>query len=282
MTARQLYFWCKKEFAKEDIEEFDALSLALHVFGMSRTELLLTTEAVAPAQESWFRHLAAERLSRRPLQYLLGQWEFMGLTLRVGEGVLIPREDTVCAVQALASLLEKVSSPCGLDLCAGSGAMALGLCTLLPGVQAVCLEASPTAYAYLEQNLAAHPEFALSARLRDILLPETAAEFTGGELDFLLSNPPYISRQELPSLQEEVLHEPVMALDGGEDGLVFYRGLAKLWFPLLKSDGAVSVEIGETQAEAVVSLFAAHGISGLAVHKDLAGLDRCVTGIKKN
>lgn len=281
MTVQELYRHARRTFADAGLDspDFDAGALIAHFFGLDRAGIILHGgRAAEPGTEAAFRRAVTERAARRPLQYLLGQWEFMGLTLRVGEGVLIPREDTAVLVEALAAELQGRDSARGLDLCAGTGAVALGLCSLLPGTEAACLELSALAFPYLEQNLAAHPQYHLCAMSADVLCPETAGRFSPGAFDFIASNPPYIERGELPRLQPEVLQEPPMALDGGEDGLLFYRAIAKLWVPLLKPGGILAVEIGETQAEQVCSLLAAHGLKNIRVCQDWSGLDRAVLG----
>lgn len=281
MTCRELYLAARKQLGDAGIEDSgtDSLLLAEAFLGLDRTGLALYGgETPEKEREAAFLAAVQERLARRPLQYILGSWEFMGLTLKVGEGVLVPREDTAAAVEALARRLSGQPVLRGLDLCAGTGAMALGLCTLLPHAKITCLELSDPAFSYLEQNLAAYPQYDIQARRGDILQPETAERFPPKSLDFIVSNPPYIPTGQLASLQPEVRNEPALALDGGGDGLRFYRALCSLWLPLLKPGGVLSVEIGEEQGEAVSSLFACHGLAQIEIYKDWADLDRCVIG----
>ena len=279
MTYRELYLQCRRELAAAGVDSpgNDALALVSHFFGLDRPGLAVRGEETPPPErETDFLRASRERAGRRPLQYILGRWQFLGLELKVGEGVLVPREDTAVLVEALTERLRGVSCPRGLDLCAGTGAVALGLCSLLPGAEVICVELSPRAYPYLEENLAAYPQYSVEAVTGDVLNPETAARFSPGALDFIASNPPYIASGELPSLQAEVQQEPALALDGGRDGLLFYRAIVRLWAPLLKPGGILAVEIGETQAEEVRALFQAHGLEQISVHQDWAGLDRAV------
>ena len=164
-------------------------------------------------------------------------------------------------------------------MCAGTGAVALGLCSLLPDTEALCLELSPTALSFLKRNLDAYPQYHVQVQKADVLLPDTTLRFSHGALDFIASNPPYIEREELSQLQPEVLREPAMALDGGEDGLLFYRAIAEHWVPLLKPGGLLAVEIGETQAEQVCTIFSAHPLENIRVCQDWAGLDRVVLAV---
>ena len=227
MTHRQLYLQAKQALAQAGVDSpgSDAMALLSHFFGLDRPGLALHGEET-PSQEKAAAFLQAveERAARRPLQYILGAWDFMGLTLAVGEGVLCPREDTAVLVYALAGLLQDAPAPQGLDLCAGTGAVGLGLCSLLPQAQVTALELSPLALRYLEENTAAYPQYQVTPHRGDVLSPQTAARFPQHSLDFLASNPPYIAGEELPTLQPEVQREPPLALDGGADGLRFYRG----------------------------------------------------------
>lgn len=282
MTYREWYLAARKLLADSGLEDpgTDSLFLMDHFLGLDRSGLALHGEEIpASEQEKAFWNAVKERAAHRPLQYILGKWEFMGLSLHVGEGVLVPREDTAVPVEALAKRLEGVSAPVGLDLCAGTGAAALGLCTLLPGAVVTCLEYSRQAFSFLERNLAAYPQYRVQALFGDILLEETAEKIGQKNLDFIFSNPPYIPTSQLSTLQPEVQKEPAMALDGGEDGLVFYRAICSLWLPLLKKPGGIlAVEIGEEQGQTVSDLFARHGLKEIEVKKDWANLNRCVIG----
>lgn len=280
MTIQQLYLAAKRRFIAAGIDSpaFDAAALVRRFFGLDRSGLALHGGTEAPAEaEALFLQAVTEREARRPLQYILSSWEFMGLSLRVGEGVLIPREDTAVLVEAAAERLRGQPSPRGLDLCAGTGAVGLGLCSLLPDAEAICIELSPEAFPFLKRNLSAYPQYRTQAVMGDVLLPETAAAFPQGSFSFLLSNPPYIRAGELSGLQPEVQKEPPTALNGGEDGLLFYRAIASHWLPLLKPGGIVGVETGEDQGGAVCALFRAHGLDDIRIHRDWAGLNRAVT-----
>lgn len=288
MTYRALYLWARDTLRGAGIDDagLDAILLVEHCFGLDRQGLALQGEQDAPpALEERFRQAVLARMNHTPLQYILGRWEFMGLTLSVGEGVLVPREDTVTLVEAAARATAGL--PCGnpgaikargLDLCAGSGAVALGLATLLPNIEMTCIELSAAALAYLTQNLAAYPQYAVKAEQGDILLPETAARYKDGSFDLLVANPPYIKTEELATLQAEVQREPKLALDGGADGLKFYRAICELWTKKLRPGGVLAVEIGDEQGESVSALFRTHGLREVEVYQDWAGKDRCVCG----
>lgn len=279
MTYRALYLWARDTLRGAGIDDagLDAILLVEHCFGLDRQGLALQGEQDAPsALEERFRQAVLARVKHTPLQYILGRWEFMGLMLSVGEGVLVPREDTVTLVETAAARAQIKAR--GLDLCAGSGAVALGLATLLPNIEMTCIELSPAALAYLTQNLAAYPQYAVKAEQGDILLPETAARYKDGSFDLLVANPPYIRTEELATLQAEVQREPKLALDGGADGLKFYRAICELWAKKLRPGGILAVEIGDEQGESISALFRAHGLRDVEVVQDWAGKDRCVCG----
>ena len=193
MTHRQLYLQAKQALAQAGVDSpgSDAMALLSHFFGLDRPGLALHGEET-PSQEKAAAFLQAveERAARRPLQYILGAWDFMGLTLAVGEGVLCPREDTAVLVHALAGLLQDAPAPQGLDLCAGTGAVGLGLCSLLPQAQVTALELSPLALRYLEENTAAYPQYQVTPHRGDVLSPATAARFPRHSLDFWPPTPP--------------------------------------------------------------------------------------------
>lgn len=282
MTHRELYLLARQRLGQAGVDSpgVDAALLAEKFLGLDRRGLALHGEEEADSpQEAAFLTALRDREARRPLQYILGSWEFLGMDLSLGEGVLVPREDTIVLVETLASRLKGTPAPCGLDLCAGTGAVALGLLTMVPDCSARCVEVSPQALPYLEENLGRYGQGRVTAFAGDVLSRETAAAFAPGSLDFLCSNPPYIATGELSSLQPEVQREPALALDGGPDGLVFYRAITQLWLPLVRSGGLVAVEIGETQGSQVAELFVRAGLRDVTVTKDWAGLDRVVSGL---
>lgn len=280
MKYRELYTEIKNRLAAAEVESpaEDSLALLEHFCGVNRTGLALHGDDTPESQaEQKLLAAAEQRAARTPLQYILGEWEFMGLTLSVGEGVLIPREDTGILIEAAAERLKEKNAPVGLDLCAGTGAVALGLCNILNTAAVTCVELSPLAMPYLQKNIAAHPQFNVKAAYGDVLNADSVKDFAG-EYDFIVSNPPYISADELNTLQAEVQKEPDMALNGGEDGLVFYRAIVRHWLPLIKPGGVLAVEIGEDQGDSVCKIFAKAGLCDIKLLQDWAGLDRCVIG----
>ena len=262
-----------------DSPAFDAVCLIEDLGGVPRGQAPLWKGREAP-QEAVQRvvRAAEERAQGRPLQYILGRWEFLSLTLRVGEGVLIPRPDTEALCLAAAEELRRRLPPdrpaAVWDLCAGTGCVGLGLCSLLPEIplRVTAVEWSDQALPYLRSNAAAYPQYRMEPVKADVL--RDAARFPG-PVEVILSNPPYIPAQDLPALQREVRREPRMALDGGGDGLTFYRVLARDWAPKLSADGFLAVEVGIGQADAVAELLAAQGLKP-RILPDWAGVDRVV------
>ena len=166
-----------------------------------------------------------------------------------------------------------------LDLCAGTGCLGLGVKRFCPAAQVTSLEKSPAAYRYLEQNAHLSPVLTITPVRGDLFtywqtLPE-------GQLDLIVSNPPYLTAAEMGALQPEVAQEPAMALEAGEDGLVFYRAIAEHYQKALRPGGALALEIGWQQREAVTALLAANGWTEIVCRKDFGGNDRCVMARKQ-
>lgn len=284
VTAAELYrdVTALLEKAGCDSPAFDAACLLNDIGHISSrnwiggVERTVTDETVSAVQAA-----AAQRAAGRPLQYILGEWDFLHLTLSVGEGVLVPRPDTECLCEWTAQWLRThaFDTPVRvLDLCAGSGCVGLGiasLCAVSPDVTAV--ELSEAAWPFLTRNIARYPQYAVHAVRADVL--HDAAQFAGG-FAAVVSNPPYIPTADLDGLMREVQHEPRMALDGDADGLRFYRVIATQWVEKLLPGGLCAVEVGAGQAEAVQGLFRAAGLCAVKAHPDLAGILRVVTGEK--
>lgn len=257
----------------------EAAFLFRKVFGLDRGALAVHGgERPDPEKAEEYLSLIGRRKEGEPLQYLLGEWEFLGLPFFVGPGVLIPRPETELLAETALSLAEGLPSPLFLDLCSGSGCLPIALGRFRPDAQVWGVELSPDAMDYFRRNLERGHSGNVAAVLGDVFaLPE---EIAGRRYQLITANPPYIRRDALPSLQEEVRREPTMALDGGADGLDFYRRLPGICRELLAPGGALLLEIGEDQGEAVSGLMRAAGYREVAVKKDLSGLDRVVLGTR--
>lgn len=276
MTVSELFHCIQKrlEAGGCDSPAFDACCLLEDVGGVGRGAVALRGSTVL-SDDTCERVLNAadRRAAGEPLQYLLGTWDFLSLTLAVGEGVLIPRPETELLCEIAAEHLQGIARPRVLDLCAGSGCVGLGIASLRPVVTVTAVEKSPQAISYLEKNIARYPQFDVTAVCADALTDYVAFS---EPFDAIVSNPPYIPTADLPELQCEVQHEPAMALDGGEDGLCFYRVIAEEWVQRLRPGGFVAVEVGIDQAADVACLFAQAGLTDVCCSEDFAGIPRVV------
>lgn len=254
----------------------DAFLLLEKVTGLTRTNYpLKKDEAYAPAERAAYLTLLRRRAAGEPVQYILGEWDFMGLEFAVGPGVLIPRPETELLAETAIEALRKRQKPRVLELCGGSGCIAIAVAKALPQAEITVLELSGEAMGYLQKNIARHGVKNVTAVQGDALCPPPSIT---GRYDAILSNPPYIASGELPALQKEVQQEPAMALDGGADGLDFYRGFNGIYPKMLTDGGLLLYEIGEEQGEAVAALLRAAGLERVAILRDMYGLPRDVLG----
>ena len=236
------------------------------------SDRVLTTEEAEKLEA-----LCTRREQREPLQYLCGIWSFLDFDLAVGPGVLCPRADTEVVAQAAAETLAGIAAPRVLDLCAGTGCLGLGVKRFCPDAQVTCVEKSPEAFRYLEQNVrTALPGAAPAVQAVQGDLFTYWQSLPEGQLDLIVSNPPYLTAEEMQHLQPEVAQEPAMALEAGDDGLVFYQALAQHYRDALRPGGALVLEIGWQQRQAVAALLAANGWADIECRKDFGGNDRCM------
>lgn len=255
--------------------DFEALQM-LQSLGYSKIRILEGRGVLTQQQQEQLRQLASRRLEGEPLQYLLGEWEFYGLTLKVGPGVLIPRPDTETLVEAGLSYLKGRTGCRVLDLCAGTGCVGLAVEQNAKNISALyALEKEEAAFFYLKENLAAYESRVMPLH-QDGLAPGPEAD----RLDLILCNPPYLTGEDMESLQTEVRYEPPSALDGGEDGLDFYRRLTAVWKDRLVSGGLLAYEIGMGQQENVSRILTREGLEQIHWKEDLSGIVRVVAGRK--
>lgn len=282
MTVGDCYVKLKTQLEKAgcDNPAFDALCLLEDIGGVPRGQLSGWLSRELSAERAiHLEQAGGERAAGRPLQYILGEWEFLSLTLSVGEGVLVPRPDTELLCETAADWLRRNPTDGRskvLDLCAGSGCVGIGLASLNSNVEVTAVELSAEAFPYLLCNIARYPQYSVQAVQADVL--KDGGQFFE-KYRMLLCNPPYIPREDLSGLMREVQHEPVMALDGGEgNGLLFYRAIAHDWLHKLVPGGFCAVEVGIGQAEAVAALWRANGLRQVEIRNDLGGVARVVTG----
>lgn len=229
--------------------------------------------------EKAVEEMIVRRLTGEPIAYVVGEWEFYGLPLQISEEVLIPRVDTeVLAGAAIKVLKHKAGRV--LDLCAGSGCIGLAIAANVPDSRVVLADKSVGAIRICRANM-------LKNNLsRSVTCIEVDAEQNPpmllGRFDMIVCNPPYIPTGDIPLLDASVKdYEPFLALDGGEDGLDFYRSITSKWKAVLKDGGHMMFECGAGQADSVGEIMKANGFTGITTIKDTLGIDRVVTGIKK-
>ena len=257
---------------------FDALCLLEDIGGLGRGNVSLKRSlCLSSNTEQALLSATKRRAEGEPLQYILGTWDFLSLTLEVGKGVLIPRPETELLCQLSAEHLQYTKNKTVLDLCAGSGCVSLGIASLCPETSVIAVELSKQAFPYLERNLKRYPRFQVQAVCADIL--KDFDRFERG-FDAIVSNPPYIPTDDLDGLQREVQHEPRMALDG-KDGYLFYRSIAEHWVEKLNPEGFVAVEVGIGQAETVSHLFFDAGLTDVMMYNDFSDIPRVVVGKRR-
>ena len=252
-----------------------AFDLNLVHFLMDRLRPLSETDAAVQKQIQNYRAMVTKRASRVPLQQILGSQEFMGLDFFVNEHVLIPRQDTETLVELVLEE-QKEKNKKLLDLCTGSGCIAISLAVKGGYESVTATDLSEEALQVAEKNAREHQK-PIRFFQGDLFLalPQSEAK----TFDIITSNPPYIPTAVIATLEPEVReHEPMMALDGTEDGLKFYRQIAKEAGAWLKPGGSIYLEIGYDQGEAVSGLLADAGFTNVRVVKDLPGKDRVVCG----
>lgn len=251
--------------------QLDARLLLEEVCGTDHNTLLCHGDReVSEAEEEQYRKALEQRAVHVPLQHLLGYQNFMGLRFQVNEHVLIPRQDTEILVEEAMRYLHDGMRI--LDLCTGSGCILLSLLHYSNDCEGVGVDISQEALQVAAQN-------AELLGIKADFLKSDLYEKVTGKFDLLVSNPPYIERKVIPTLMEEVReYDPYIALDGGEDGLDFYRRIIGGAQDYLKRGGQILMEIGSGQAQAVSELLREAGFKEIDVCRDFAGLDRVVSG----
>lgn len=232
-----------------------------------------------PEQKQQILNMIQRRSKGEPLQYILGEWEFYGLRMFVGKWVLIPRPDTEILVDTVLDWCKGKSGLKILDLCTGSGCIALALKKYLPDAEISAVDASETALSYARRNAEYH-HLEIAFHHADVLDKDFAEQFQ--DCDIIVSNPPYLTGQEMQELQTEVRHEPAVALLGGsdKDGTYFYRKITSIWREAIKSGGLLAYEIGWKQAGRVSEFLNSNAFRQIQVIQDYEQRDRVVTGEK--
>lgn len=254
---------------------FDASELISYVLKTPYSPALDKEKDLTEAELDTLLSLAERRAEGEPLQYILGQWEFYGFPFKVGRGVLIPRDDTEVCLRASLPHLDNTETPKILDLCAGSGTIAVTLKKLYPKSEVTAVELSEDAFYYLKENSKLNNS---DINLINGDIFEVYKNFKDNSFDLIISNPPYLTSEELCSMQKELYFEPSMALDGGEDGCDFYRRIIPLYSPKLKVGGQLIFELDGKEAEYTKSLMEAANYKEIKIFDDLGGIHRAIKG----
>lgn len=275
MKYQQALKIAEQKLIEQNIEDasIDAWLLMEHITGMSRARYYVDCfSEMSEEQEKAYFECIEKRMHRIPLQHITGVQEFMGLIFSVNEHVLVPRQDTEILVESVDKLVKNKEASV-LDMCTGSGCIAISLKVRNPQISCTAVDISDEALKMAVKNAQNHQcdiKFIKSDMFTDV----------DGEFDIIVSNPPYIPTHVIEELEEEVrLHDPFGALDGKEDGLYFYRILASESKHYLKNNGKIYMEIGHDQSESVEKLLKEAGFEEIRTQKDLAGLDRVVYGV---
>lgn len=275
MTLREVQVQGTARLTEAGVEDsaFEAACLLECATGFTRGQCLCrAAEHMPQSAEMQFFAMVARRTSGEPLQYILGKWPFYGRDFFVGKGVLIPRPETEELVEKAIAVLKNKPRSTVFDLCAGSGCIGLTIAKEVPACDVYLFEKYDAAFGYLCKNagtLQVPNAHVLQADIFNDVPPN------GMQADLLLSNPPYIPKAELSALQKEVRREPQTALDGGADGLEFYRAIQQKWSPFVKKGGMLLMECGDGQGQSVADLFQSSAVQTKVLF-DFQNIDRFV------
>ena len=280
ITYNDLYLDIRRQLRASGIEASTLEARELVCFGTGKTKEELSRDGrlyASPELEKTVRNLVERHLAGEPVAYLIGEWEFYGLPLDISKDVLIPRPDTEVLAREAIDYLQTQGECRVLDLCAGSGCIGLAVASQTPGARVVLGEYSDAALKICRQNIRRN---GLSGRVVPIQADALEKpERTLGEFQCIISNPPYIPRGDIAGLDASVReYEPHLALDGGEDGLDFYRAIAEKWKDALVPGGRLYFEVGIGQADEVLRIMRRQGFGDIQIVKDLNEIPRVVFG----
>ncbi len=280
ITYNNLYLDIRQQLRKAGIEAATLEARELVCFGTGKSREDLARDGglyASPELERQVRSLVDRHLAGEPVAYLIGEWEFYGLSLDISPDVLIPRPDTeVLAGQAI-EYIQTLGECRVLDLCAGSGCIGLAVASQAPQARVVLGEYSDAALKVCRQNIRRN---GLSGRVVPMQADaREKPERSLGEFQCIVSNPPYIPRADIETLDASVRdYEPHLALDGGEDGLDFYQTISDKWKDALAPGGRLYFEVGIGQADSVLRIMRAQGFGDIQIVKDLHDIPRVVFG----
>ena len=279
-TYNDLYLDTRRRFKAAGV--FDptraARELICAASGKTNAEFVRDSRLYIPPEvEREVNDLAARHLAGEPVAYLIGEWEFYGMPLDISRAVLIPRPDTEVLAARAIEAAQDCAEPRVLDLCAGSGCIGLAVAKHVPSARVTLGELDEEAIKVCRQNVRRND---LSGRVSTVRIDAREKPSRQlGEFDVIVSNPPYIPTADIETLDTSVRdHEPRLALDGGADGLDFYRAICEKWRDALRPQGKLLFEVGIGQADAVLRLMRASGFGDVEIVKDLNDIPRVVFG----
>ncbi len=281
-TYNDVYIEARKLLKQHDIpsSSLEARLIVGGAAGKKKEELVRDLNLYVSDEFAERVHeMCLRRITGEPAAYITGEWEFYGLSLEITPDVLIPRNDTeVLAERAIELLRGRMSSTRVLDLCSGSGCVGLSIAANVSDCRVILVDKSLKAMRVCRANVLKN-NLGRNVTCIDADALETPPMLLG-KFDMLVCNPPYIPTEDIIGLDPSVRDfEPMMALDGGTDGLDFYRQIISKWKVVLKDRGCMMFECGIGQAEAVSNIMAKNGFSGIQTFKDTLGIDRVVAGV---
>lgn len=285
-TYNDIFLDLRRKLRAAEIEAFDFEARLIAVAASGKTREQFMRDRHLYVTDDTFENAVGSMLERRaagePIAYILGEWEFFGLPITVNRDVLIPRVDTEVLADAVIDLYkENLNGTRVLDMCAGSGCLGLAIAANVPFCRVLLADKSPEALRVCRVNINRNnmTRSVTSIELNALEAPPMLL----GLFDIIVSNPPYIPSADIPGLDQSVRqYEPHLALDGGADGLIFYRSICAKWKAVLKESGRLAFECGVGQAEDVRQILAENGFTDIRTYKDTLDIERVVIGTLNN
>lgn len=279
MTIFEAYNSTKKKLEKAGIEDyvFEAKQIIKHVTGLNATQILtMYNQKLTEFQENNLVAIIHQREVRYPLQYILGEWDFYGRPYSVGPGVLVPRADTETVIEVGLDYLKDKEKSEILDLCAGSGCIGITFAKEKEDSNVLMIEKYMEAFRYTLKNLQINEAINAKAMMGDVF--ECAG--TDKSYDLIVSNPPYIPKEEMEIVSPETRFEPETALIAEDGGMEFYKAIVENYTPYLKNGGMMLFEVGINESRKVAEILEKAGYGNINIKKDMGGIERAVSGIK--
>jgi release factor glutamine methyltransferase len=280
VNVKKFKYEMEDELKKGGIESaaFEASLILTGLCGLSKFDLAVGNKTINGKNAERVKKAVSKRISGYPLQYILGEWEFMSLPFKVTEDTLIPRADTEVLCETGIEFLKDKYMPKVLDLCCGSGCIGISVAYYVKNAYVTLVELSDGAIDVAKKNCGLNGVSDRTEVKKDNVM---CPKIVYGAYDLILSNPPYIPASDIDSLSSEVHFEPPMALDGGKDGLDFYRAITANYAQYLRLGGMLAFEAGIGQSDMVADILTNCNFSNVKIIKDLCGVNRVVLGYKK-